>query len=109
MMWDDGITAFLMRCQASVNRTENTSGGEDRNDTGYLQLTPGLNLGPWRLRNLITWQRYGHQKGGWQRAYSYVDRGINRGKSRLTLGESPTPSDVFDSVPFRGEGDGLHR
>ncbi|MFI4630045.1 pilin outer membrane usher protein SafC [Klebsiella quasipneumoniae subsp. similipneumoniae] len=102
VMWDDGITAFLMSYQASVNRTENTSGGEDRNDTGYLQLTPGLNLGPWRLRNLITWQRYGHQKGEWQRAYSYVDRGINRWKSRLTLGESSTPSDVFDSVPFRG-------
>ncbi|MEB7742823.1 fimbria/pilus outer membrane usher protein, partial [Escherichia coli] len=31
-----------------------------------------------------------------------AERGLNGIKSRLMLGEDYTPSDVFDSVPFRG-------
>ncbi|EFF1279482.1 TPA: fimbrial biogenesis outer membrane usher protein [Shigella flexneri] len=32
----------------------------------------------------------------------WFERGINAIKSRLTLGESYTSSEVFDSIPFRG-------
>lgn len=101
-MWDDGIPALMSGYQVSASRSEATGGGDGRSDSVYLRLTPGANLGPWRLRNILNWQRSGQSPGRWERQQSYVERGINRLKSRLTLGESATASDVFDSVPFRG-------
>ncbi|MCR2674151.1 fimbria/pilus outer membrane usher protein, partial [Salmonella enterica] len=38
----------------------------------------------------------------WDSVYTYAQRNIIRLKSLLTLGESSSPSDVFDSVSFRG-------
>lgn len=101
-MWDDGIPALMSGYQVSASRSQMTGGGGGRSDSVYLRLTPGANLGPWRLRNILNWQRSGQSPGRWERQQSYVERGINRLKSRLTLGESATASDVFDSVPFRG-------
>lgn len=101
-MWDDGIPALMSGYQVSVNRSQQTTGAGSHMDSAYLRLTPGANLGPWRLRNILNWQRNGQSPGRWERQQSYVERGIIRLKSRLTLGESATPSDVFDSVPFRG-------
>ena len=101
-MWDDGIPALMSGYQVSASRSQTTGGGGGQSDSVYLRLTPGANLGPWRLRNILNWQRSGQSPGRWERQQSYVERGVNRLKSRLTLGESATASDVFDSVPFRG-------
>lgn len=101
-IWDDGVPAFLMNYQANTSHTE-TVGKEGGTDGAeYLQLEPGANLGAWRLRNSTTWERDRGQAGHWKSAYTYAERGLYGMKSRLTLGERFTPSDVFDSVPFRG-------
>ncbi|MBH2766577.1 fimbria/pilus outer membrane usher protein [Serratia marcescens] len=104
--WDDGMPALLLNYRANVNRTEyrnsNGSGFDNDNNSQFVQLDPGLNVGAWRLRNSTTWQKNGDPSGKWQTAYTYAERGINDWKSRLTLGERYTSADVFDSVPFRG-------
>lgn len=74
-------------------------------DSYYLNLLPGLNIGPWRLRNYSTWSRntFGSDtQNNWDSLYTYAQRNIISLKSQLTLGESSSPSDMFDSVPFRG-------
>nr|WP_283317999.1 fimbria/pilus outer membrane usher protein [Edwardsiella anguillarum] len=102
-LWNDGIPAFLMNYQASAFRSEYRGNGENSSINGMdVQLEPGFNLGAWRFRNLTTWQKQGAQEGQWQTSYTYAERGLYDLKSRLTLGERFTPSDVFDSVPFRG-------
>ncbi|WNI88024.1 fimbria/pilus outer membrane usher protein [Citrobacter portucalensis] len=102
-LWNDGIPAFLMNYQASAFRSEyRGSGTTSSTNSMNVQLEPGLNLGAWRFRNLTTWQKQGAQEGEWQTSYTYAERGLYGLKSRLTLGERFTPSDVFDSVPFRG-------
>ncbi|MBJ5210847.1 fimbria/pilus outer membrane usher protein, partial [Salmonella enterica subsp. enterica serovar Indiana] len=102
-LWNDGIPAFLMDYQASSFRSSYRSNGATLNTNGMdVQLLPGLNFGAWRLRNLTTWQKQNSQKGKWQTSYTYAERGLYSLKSRLTLGDRFTPSDVFDSVPFRG-------
>jgi outer membrane usher protein len=71
----------------------------------YLNLRPGLNLGAWRFRNYTTWNRPASSDSGgdkWNTVYTYAQRSIVPLKSQLTLGDSLSPSDVFDSVPFRG-------
>lgn len=101
-LWDDGVPALLLNWQANTSRTEiSGGGGGKKNDTTYVQLQPGANLGAWRLRNASTWQK-SQGKATWQSAYTYAERGLGSIKSRITLGERSTPADIFDSVPFRG-------
>ncbi|EDR5176303.1 fimbria/pilus outer membrane usher protein [Salmonella enterica] len=100
--WDDGIPALMLGWDASTQHSEYRGPWTYRSDSGYVRLQPGLNLGPWRLRNASTWQKNSSQPGKWQSAWTYAERGINSLKSRLTLGESYTTGNVFDSVPFRG-------
>ncbi|ELC8790645.1 fimbria/pilus outer membrane usher protein, partial [Salmonella enterica] len=101
-LWDDGMPALLLGWYASTQRSEYRGPWSSRYDSNYISLQPGLNLGPWRLRNASTWQKNSSQPEEWQSAYTYAERGINRLKSRLTLGESYTSGSVFDSIPFRG-------
>ncbi|EBH4883403.1 pilin outer membrane usher protein SafC, partial [Salmonella enterica] len=101
-LWDDGISAFLLNWQANAYRTEYRGDGKSVSDSFQAMLEPGINVGAWRVRNLTTWDKSSGQSGKWESAYTRVERGLNGIKSRLTLGESYTPPDIFDSVPFRG-------
>ncbi|MGS9149673.1 fimbria/pilus outer membrane usher protein, partial [Salmonella enterica subsp. enterica serovar Infantis] len=42
------------------------------------------------------------ESGSWNSVYNYLQSDIIALKSQFTAGDSNTPSDVFDSVPFRG-------
>ncbi|MCK7247711.1 fimbria/pilus outer membrane usher protein [Enterobacter asburiae] len=102
-LWNDGVPALRLNWQANASRTDlGGSGASQRRDASFIQLEPGANLGPWRLRNATTWQKYGQDSGRWQTTYTYAERGLNGIRSRLTLGDRTTPGDIFDSVPFRG-------
>ncbi|MEY0161132.1 fimbria/pilus outer membrane usher protein [Providencia rettgeri] len=98
---DNGITALLLNYSYSGSKNTDRKGGEDTT-SNYVNLRPGLNIGAWRLRNYTTWSNSTGQPNKWDTIYTYASRGINRIKSQLTLGDSVSPSDVFDSVPFRG-------
>ncbi len=101
-LWDDGIPAFLLNWQANTNHFEYRGYGKSVANNYWVSLEPGINVGPWRVRNLTTWNKSSGQSGQWESAYIRAERGINRIKSRLMLGEDYTPSDIFDSVPYRG-------
>nr|WP_315316242.1 fimbria/pilus outer membrane usher protein [Pantoea vagans] len=77
----------------------------DRDETdqySWLQLSPGVNAGTWRLRNITNWKQTRGKTGRWQVMTTYLEHGINGISSRLTLGERYTSSEIFDSVPFQG-------
>ncbi|MFP1498182.1 fimbria/pilus outer membrane usher protein [Escherichia coli] len=97
MLWDDGITAFLLNWQANANRTEQRGNGQSSGrDDFWLSLEPGLNIGAWRIRNLSSWHKNAGKAGKWELVcYTRAERGLNGIKSRLTVGESYTPSDIF--------------
>ncbi|EHN8793085.1 fimbrial biogenesis outer membrane usher protein [Enterobacter kobei] len=98
--WDDGINAALLHYSFSGVSPLTGEGSSQ-----YLNLRPGLNLGAWRFRNYTTWNRPASSDSGgdkWNSVYTYAQRSIVPLKSQLTLGDSLSPSDVFDSVPFRG-------
>lgn len=95
--FDEGINALFMNYQFS--------GAEDQkadNENYSLNLQSGLNIGPWRLRNLSTWNKSNDSGSEWDSAYLYAQRSIRTLKSNLVLGESSSLSSVFDSVPFTG-------
>jgi outer membrane usher protein len=80
---------------AKQNGSENSHGQ-------YANLRPGLNVGPWRLRNYTTWSRDESGQDKWDTVYTYAQRAIIPLRAQLTLGDSAAPADVFDSMPFRG-------
>ncbi|WP_426448827.1 fimbria/pilus outer membrane usher protein [Siccibacter colletis] len=100
-LWDNGINALLLNYSLSGSSNRPRNGGGDTNSQ-YANLRPGINLGPWRLRNYTTWNRDSNGQDKWDNVYTYAQRNIVPLKSQLTLGDSSSPSDVFDSIPFRG-------
>jgi len=98
--WDQGLTAGLLNYNFSgANTSRDNRSGTD--DSYYLNLRSGLNLGAWRLRNYSTYNQ-SSGKSGWNNVNSYAQRDIQSLKGQLTLGDSSTPSDVFTSVQYRG-------
>ncbi|HCB2207740.1 TPA: fimbrial biogenesis outer membrane usher protein [Citrobacter farmeri] len=99
-LWDQGMLAFLLNYSVSGDETQNKSGGSS--NSKYANLRPGINIGPWRIRNYITWSRDSEGNNSADNVYTYAQRDITALKGRLLLGDSSSSSDIFDSVPFRG-------
>lgn len=100
--WDNGIPALLLNYSLSGANTYARNGDSNNSNNQFANLRPGINVGPWRLRNYTTWNRDSHGQDKWNTIYTYLARDITSLKSQLVLGDSSSPSDVFDSVPFRG-------
>lgn len=99
--WDQGINALLVNYDFSGSN----SGGNGSEDNYFLNLQSGLNLGAWRLRDYSTWNYTSSDEeteNNWEHISTYVERTIAPLKAELTVGESYTSSDVFDSLSFRG-------
>ncbi|MCU6190570.1 fimbria/pilus outer membrane usher protein, partial [Enterobacter bugandensis] len=102
---DEGINALLLNYNFSGDNTQGRRSEIPDSDNYYLSLRPGLNVGPWRIRNYSTWNRSTNgsdTQESWDTIYTYAQRNIISLKSQLTVGDSNAPSDMFDSVPFRG-------
>lgn len=100
--WDEGINAALLNYSLSGANNWAKNNNSSNSDSQYANLRPGVNIGPWRLRNYTTWSRDSQGHDAWDTVYTYAQRTIIPLKSQLTLGDSSAPADVFDSIPFRG-------
>lgn len=94
--WDEGIPALMSNYQLSGQQYLKKSEGTE--NTAYANLTNGVNIGAWRFRNNSTLSN----SEGWHSITNYVETAIHTLKSELTVGDSSTPSDVFDSLLIRG-------
>lgn len=102
--WDNGIPAGLLNY--NFNSYRSSSQGFSQTSS-YLGLNAGFNLGPWQLRqdSTLNWQS---ATGGassrfkWQTINSYVRRDIPALRAQLTIGDSFTDGQVFDSFGVRG-------
>lgn len=97
--WSNGITAGM----ASYSFDSFTSRGRGGNSTNaFLGLNTGINLDGWRLRQQgnVAWSTGQHVK--YQSANAYIQHDVTALRSQLTLGDTYTPGDMFDSVQFRG-------
>jgi len=99
-LWDDGVNAGLL--DYSYNGYRSESSGFGGRTSHYLGLRAGLNLGAWRLRYQASANRDDHAGFHYQGHSAYVERAIPKLKSRLTIGDTVTDGQVFDSVRFRG-------
>lgn len=100
--WSEGINAVLLGWQLSGSHSKGQYGGSD---STYLNLTSGLNLGAWRLRDNSTWStdenRYQRQTQ-WRHLNTWAERDIIPWRSKLLLGNGTTSDTVFDAFSFLG-------
>lgn len=107
-LWDEGISAFLLNYSINGANNYTRNGLDDDSHSLYMNLRPGINIGAWRLRNYTTWNKTNYNVGNgettsnWDTIYTYAQRNIISLKGQLTIGDSNTSSDVFDSLSFRG-------
>ncbi|PNS10968.1 fimbrial assembly protein [Mixta theicola] len=100
--WDNGINALLLNYRFSGAHNEALVAHRHNDDSQFLSLRPGINIGPWRVRNYSTWSHSRNNQGDWNNFYTYLQREIVPLQGQLTLGESTSPGDMYDSVNFRG-------
>lgn len=104
--WDQGINAFLMNYAFTASNSQDRSAGGSSSNDYFLGLNGGFNYEAWRFRNYSTLNYTGDVREGsksdWQHVSTYVERAIIPLKGELTLGDSYTSSDIFDSFSFRG-------
>ncbi|EOT8867020.1 FimD/PapC N-terminal domain-containing protein, partial [Escherichia coli] len=107
-LWEEGINAGLLNYSFNGNSINNHSHrNAGKTDYAYLNLQSGINIGSWRLRDNSTWN-YNSGSGNssdsnkWQHINTSAERDIISLRSRLTVGDSYTDGDIFDSVNFRG-------
>ena len=93
--WQQGINAGLLNYSLSGQWNTPRHGGS-ATESQFASLQPGINLGPWRLRNYST---FDHGDGGshWQSVYSYLARDIHTLRSQFVLGNTYTSSGIYDS------------
>lgn len=103
--WDEGIPAVLLNYSATGSNSYDKDGQGQDSSNQYINLRPGLNIGPWRLRNYTTWSRSetsGKTESRWDTIYTYLQRDIIALRSQFKAGDSSTQSDVFDGISYRG-------
>jgi outer membrane usher protein len=98
--WDSGINAALLNYQFSGGQGHTDSQGS--NSQYNLYLNAGLNIAGWRLRSSSSLSQTDYAGRDYQRTNTFAQRDLPGATGTLTLGESFTQGDVFDSLPFRG-------
>lgn len=100
-LWDEGETVGFVNYNLSGARRSRSGQAQDQ-DQYYLSVRNGVNLGAWRLRNESSLTYGNDQPYRFRSNRTFIQRDITSLKSQLTLGETFTDSQVFDSVRFLG-------
>ena len=98
-LWDRGVSAGILSYSFNSNHNRTDSGNDD---TAYLGLNAGLNVGDWRLRHngSASWQKETGQQ--YQVLNTYAQRDVTSLKSQLTVGEANTSGEIFDTLAYKG-------
>lgn len=103
---DNGITAVFFNYFISGNRQWiEQKNNDEKNDNMFVSVQSGTNLGAWRARSNITYNRTNSESGSTSNTHfsnTYIMRAIHNIRSVLTIGETSSSNDVLDSFPFKG-------
>jgi outer membrane usher protein len=97
--WDEGVPAALLQYNANVYQAQSQGASSTQ---GYVGVTAGLNLGPWRFRHVGNLTSSTGAGTHYQAVQTVLQRSIVPLKSQLTIGDGFTDGTVFDSYGFRG-------
>lgn len=98
-LWDRGINAGLLSYNSNLYHS--VSRGREWN-SAYTGINAGLNLMGWYLRHDGNWNWRDEDGSHYQALNTYLQRDIPQIGGRLTLGDTNTSGEQFDSISFRG-------
>lgn len=106
-VWDRGINAGFLSYNGSAYKTFNKSSGQQETTNAFIGLTTGANIGGWQFRHNGQWQwqdnKESEKKGSnYEAVSSYAQRAFPNYRGVLTLGDSFTNGEIFDSFGYRG-------
>lgn len=98
-LWDRGVTGAMLSYNINGNANKTRSG---TSNNFYMGLNGGFNMGDWRLRHngSLRWDQISGKQ--YQRLNTFAQRDITALKSQLTLGESSTSGELFDTLNYQG-------
>ena len=103
--WDSGVPAMFLDYTANVYTQQFSkaySNGVGHAISANIGLLAGLNLFGWQLRNRSSSYFSGTSDPGSRTLFTYARHDIPQLKSQVTLGETVTSGDLFDSLNIRG-------
>lgn len=98
--WDDGVTAATLKYDYAGYRSNQTDNSSQTYQ--YLGLLGGFNWQSWRLYYRSALNRSDSQGFDYQNLATYLQRAMPSLYSKMTLGDSNTDGQVFDSISYRG-------
>jgi outer membrane usher protein len=99
---DPGVTAGILNYQFNTFHNSGSSWNGGSNTSHYLGLNAGLNIGMWRFRHQGSIQNSSQTGTQYQQISSYLSRDLLNIKSNLTLGQTFTDGQLFDSFAIEG-------
>jgi outer membrane usher protein len=97
--WDSGVPSAIVGYNLNAYRSATS---ELTTSVGHLDLTVGINLGSWHLRQRSSVDVTSDAPTTYQNIATYLTHDIPAIRSDLTLGDSFTDGAIFDSFGFRG-------
>ncbi len=100
--WDRGINAGFVGYSFNGVDSDNRTQGGQRNRSAYLGLNAGVNIAGWQFRHdaNLTWSESDGRH--WQGISTYAQRGLASMRGLLTVGQSYTSGELFDSIGYSG-------
>jgi outer membrane usher protein len=97
--WDSGVPSATLGYHLNAYRSATSYA---TTTVGHLDLSAGINLGSWHLRQRSSVEVTSGQPIAFQNIATYLSHDIPAIRSDLTVGDSFTDGAVFDSFGFRG-------
>ena len=97
--WDSGVPSATLGYNLNAYRSATS---ELTTSVGHLDLSMGINLGSWHLRQRSSVDVTSGAPTTYQNIATYLTHDIPSIRSDLTVGDSFTDGAVFDSFGFRG-------
>ena len=107
-VWNRGINAGFLSYSGSAYKIFNRDSNHNKDSTNaFLSLNTGINLASWQLRHNGQWQWLsqpadGQARSDYQANSTYLQRAFPNYRGMVTIGDSFTDGEVFDSLAYRG-------
>lgn len=106
-LWDRGIQAGFLSYSASAYKNFNDSANGQERSNAFVSLNGGLNLLGWQFRHNGQWRwtdrnLNNEEESSYESTSSYLQRAFPDYRGVLTLGDSYTSGEIFDSFGYRG-------
>lgn len=109
-VWDRGINAAFLSYNASAYKTFDKMQGHEERTNAFTSINTGANILDWQLRHNGQWQWQDKSnnnetttnQNSYESISTYLQRAFPKYRSVLTLGDSYTDGEIFDSFGYRG-------